>query len=160
MSDIFDELLETNLDDIADLPEYADYIPTGTYHLRIVESEKKFVEVQNKETKAKEKAPVIQFTYEIVEPKELKDPQEENLLKPGMRFNESFWLNGDAEAKKKTLEIIKVKFKELSAKFGWSSLGDVIAGAKGVEVFAIVKSKASDKDADKFFIGTKNMQPL
>lgn len=160
MTDIFDSILDTNLDDIADLPEYADYVPNGLYHLKIVESEKKTVETTNKDTKQKENAPVVQITYEIVEAKELKDPTEEPLVKPNMRFNESYWFNGDKERQQKSMEVMKVKYKALADQFGWKNLSEMIAGMKGLDVLALVTSKRSKDDSDKFFINTKNMQAL
>jgi hypothetical protein len=159
-TDLFDSILDTSLDDVADLPEYADYLPTGHYKLLIADCEKKVVETTNKETKQKEGSPVVQVTYEVVEVLELKDSTEEPLVKPGMRFSESYWLNGDSEKKKKTLEIIKARYKELSEQFKWTNVAEIVAGLKGLTITAAIRSVPDKNDKGRFYIQTKNLQAL
>lgn len=157
---LFEDILDTNLDDIKDLPEYLDYAPTGSYVLEIVEAEKTSVEV-DKEGGGKMDAPVIRVTYEVVSVQEFKNAEDAHLVKTretdgaGSRFSESFFFHKD---KKKSSEIFKAKYLEIAKKFGFTDLSSLLEGMKSLTITATVKSTKSKNDAERFFINTKNIQ--
>jgi hypothetical protein len=170
--ELFSDILDTNLDDIEDLPEYLDYCPTGAYLLKItgagmvkVELDKKkdFIEGLEEAGEGKIWAPVLQVQYEIQSIGELKRPEEADQVKcadtdgKGSYFSESFFFHKDP---KKAKAIVKVKYKEIAAKFGFTTVGQTIEGMKDIVISAMVQSTKSQKDKDKYFINTKNIQPV
>ncbi len=164
--DLFDSILDTNLSDIADLPEYLDFCPAGAYILDIVEAEHKKVEVDNPDKKVggKIEADVLQVTYEISSIAELVDPSNEGLVKTkvkdgvGSRFNESFFFHKDP---KKSQEIFKAKYKAIAEKLGFNSVGETLRGMKGVQILATVTSKkGKDRENERYFINTANIQVI
>src|SRR6188474_2351504 len=155
-----DDLMETSLDDIEDLPEYLDFCPTGNYKLEIVGAEKEVVEVDDDENKGKKKdADVFRVQYEIVKINELKDPEQEDQIKTrelhgaGSRFSESFFMHKDP---KKSMQIFKAKYKEIAIKFGFTTVSQLLDGMKGTVIDCNVKSNLA-KDKERYFINTKNI---
>ena len=164
--DDFDSILDTNLNDIADLPEYLDFCPTGVFNINIVEAEHKKVEVDNPDKKVGGKidADVLQVTYELESIAELVDPTNENLVKTvakdgtGSRFNESYFFHKDP---KKSQEIFKAKYKAIADKLGLGSIGETLKAMKGLKIQCTVTSKkGKDKENERYFINTSNIQVL
>lgn len=160
--DLFEDILDTNLDDIDDLPEFLDFCPTGSFTLVIKDAAKDVVDMDGEDGKQIH-APVIRVVYELKNIRELHDETEAGLVKVadtdgmGSCFSESFFLHKD---KAKTLAVFKARYKEIIKKFGFTNIDTLIEGMKGLEVTAVVKSTKSKKDADRFFINTKNIQPV
>lgn len=150
-----DALLDQNLSDVADLPEYLDNCPNGFYHLKMEQVERKMVEIKG-EGGAKVPAPVVQFVYSIVAALELEDQTKEP-PKPNSRFNETVFFHKDAQ---KANEVIKSKFKGLAESQGWNTVADIVNGLKGLEFGAIVKSKADRDKEDKWYIQVTNARPI
>lgn len=150
--EMFSSILDRTLEDVEDLPEYLDYVPTGFYKLKIIEVEKKMVEITDKETKAKVQAPVIQFVYEIVEALELADP-DKSAPKAGGRFNESIFFHKD---KDKALSVIKSKFGEIATAWNIPNVLVLVDQLKGAEIGATVKAKKDKLDDEKFYIQVSN----
>jgi hypothetical protein len=150
-------LLDKNLSDVADLPEYLDYAPTGYYHLKMAKLEQKMVEIKDKDNGGvKVPAPVIQFTFEVMAVLELEKAGEEP-PKVGSRIGESVFFHKDPE---KAMEVIKAKFAGLAESQGWNTVADIIAGIEGLEFGAVVKSKEDKEKKDKFYIQVSNAKPL
>lgn len=155
--DAISMLLDKNLADVADLPEYLDRVPNGFYHLKVVEVESKGVEIaKEKGSSEKIMAPVIQMVFEIVECKELEDESKEK-PKPGGRFNESFFLHNEPE---KAIESIKAKYKEVAEKLKIENVLVLVQTLKGMDIFAKVKTVADKKKEDTFYIRVSNAQAL
>lgn len=154
-ADMLDSLLDANLADVADLPEYLDYCPDGAYFVKCVKVEKKNVEIKDKEKAGQKKdAPVVQFTFAIQRTMELVDATKEQ-VKEGSQFSETVFFHSDAD---KAKEVIKAKYKGLAESQGWKTVGDIVSGLEGLEFVATIKSK-KDKDADKYYIQLNNAMP-
>lgn len=153
-ANLLDELLDKQLSDVEDLPEYLDQIANGFYKVKMVEVEKKTVEVKQEGTDVKLKAPVVQFVYEIMECLELQDPSKK-APNPTDRFNESVFFHKDKE---KAAAVIKAKFGDMSAAQGWVTVLDIINGIKGLEFTCNIKTTADKDKADKFYLRVTNCQ--
>lgn len=157
----FEALVSTTLDDIEDLPEYADYMPTGAYVLNIVESgfEKVEMAVDKKDdSKGKKTVNVAKVVFEVEEAKELKTPDEAILLKPKMRFSQSYFFNKDP---KKTTEVMKLIYKEVAKKLpSTTSFLELVKALAGFKVVAVVSSTPRQGKPDEYFINIKNLQVL
>jgi hypothetical protein len=151
-SSMLDSLLDANLADIADLPEYADFIPTGFYKLKIETVERKSVEITDKESKQKVQAPVLQLVYSVQETLELEDQSVEK-IKPNTRFNISYFFNKDPQ---KSLEVIKANFKNIAEQLGITNVAELIGKLQGLEVGATVKSKKAKDKEDTYYIQVSN----
>jgi hypothetical protein len=153
-------LMETSLDDIEDLPEYADYLPSGAYHLKIVESVWDVVEMavdKKDESKGKKDAKIAKVVYEIVNVLELAKPDEAVLVKPKMRFQETYFLTKDPA---KAVSAIKTRYKAVAATFNPPNVMALIPGLQGMEVSCVIKSVAKKGEEGRYFINTSNMQPM
>lgn len=128
MSNI-DTLLDSNLDDLADLPEFAVF-PSGTHKVTVKFSEK---EINNN--------PYVEMGMKVVETVELANPAEDTPLKPGTEGSCLFSLTNEfgQGSLKKILSVF-------AAACGTASLRDTMAAADGMEVCAVVKTKADKKD--------------
>lgn len=153
--DVMNALLDKNLADIEDLPEYLDRIGNGFYKLKFVSHEKKGVEIDGEEKGTKIKVPVIQFVIEIKQVIELED-KDGTPPKEGSRFNVSFFFNKDPE---KGVAALKAMFSaEMAAALNTTSLLQLVDKTDGLEVAASVKCKADKKKDDKFYISVRGCQ--
>lgn len=145
------DLLDANLEDIADLPDYVEYMPSGYYELEIKKAEMAEVEVpKSKGSEEKVKAKVLQFEFAIIKPLELNDESEtDKVPKEGSIISDSIFFNKDVQ---KSLSVFKAKFVEVGAALGINSPKDLLPKLPGLKVGAVVKCKASKKDADRYFI--------
>jgi hypothetical protein len=153
--DQLDMLLDKNLSDVEDLPEYLESVPKGFYKLKVVKRESKTVEMEDPDDKSKKKkTPIIQWTYEIVEALELED-QTIEVPKPGSRFNESIFF-GDVE---KGTQVVKAKFKEIAESQGIGNVKELVEFVKeGLEVCGFVKTTKDKKKEDKYYIRVENVR--
>lgn len=156
--DALEMLLDKNLADVEDLPEYADRVANGFYHLKLYAFEKKSVEIaKEKGSSEKIQAPVLQSQFEIVECKELEDSTQE-APKPGVRFNESFFLHNEPDL---AIASIKAKYKEVAEKLKIENvLALVNTLNQGVEILAKVKTVKDKKKDDTYYIRVSNAQLL
>jgi len=156
--DLMDSLLDKNLDEVADLPEYAEQVPNGMYMLTIISKEKKVVSIQEKDKKEKTNAPCIQFVYEINECLELeKEEEREKVPKAGIRFNETVFFHRDVE---KANSVLKAKFGDLGPSLGVERLGEIINKLEGLKVGALVKTKKDKNKEDTYYIQATNCKLL
>lgn len=122
MSDILNNLLDANLDDLADLPEFGTY-PAGAHKVTI-----KF------EEKVVNEHPSIELQMVAIETLELANPGADQPLTPGAQGSVLYMMDnefGQGNFKK----VAKV----LAAELGVSSLREVISGANGMEVTVVTK---------------------
>lgn len=156
-------LLDKNLEDVADLPEYLDKIPPGFYKLTILEAEFKSVEVpKEKGSQEKISAPVLQFVYEVKECLELQNEEDRGKL-PKMdgttppRINESIFFHTNKET---ATSAVKTKFKEIAEQLKIGNLLELVRSLKGLDIGATVKCVEDNKKEDKFYIRVSNCRMM
>jgi len=121
MSEMLNNLLDANLDDLADLPEFGTY-PAGSHKVTI-----KF------ETKEVNGHPCVELQMVAIETEELSNPAD-TPLKPGQQGSVLYMLDNEfgQGALKKTIA-------PLAAATGQSQLRAVMEAANGMEVTVITK---------------------
>lgn len=154
--DLLDSLLDKNLADVEDLPEYLEQCPKGFYKLLVERVERKMVEITVEGSSTKVPAPTIQFTYVIQETLELADATAEP-PKPGSKFNESVFFHKDPE---QAASVIKAKFEEVANSMGWANLKDLIQNLQGTVIGAQVHTNKDKKKDDKYYIQVRNAKVL
>jgi len=122
MSDMLNSILDANLDDLADLPEFGTY-PAGT-HKVVIQFEEKTVNDH----------PCLELQMKAVETEELANPGVDQPLAPGAEGSVLFMLDNEFGQGK-----LKQVIKPLAAALGVSSLRAVVEGAKGMEVSVVTK---------------------
>lgn len=122
MSDMLNNLLDANLDDLADLPEFGTY-PPGAHKVTIKFEEK---EVNNH--------PCIELQMVAIETEELANPGADQPLAPGAQGSVLYMLDNEFGQGN-----LKKTIKPLAAMLGVSSLRAVIEGANGMEVTVVTK---------------------
>lgn len=132
MSD-FDDLLDSSIDDLADIPEFKTF-PNGVHKVTV-----KFVE------KEVNKHPCVEFNMSAVETVELANPADSEPLNPGDEGSVLFML--DNEIGQGKLKKILVVF---AAECGTSSLRDTMTAANGMEVFVVSKQRVDKKNGNVY----------
>lgn len=152
--DELDAILDKNLADVEDLPEYLDRVSNGFYKLRILTVEQKRVEIPKEEgSSEKIDAPVIQFVFEIQETLELEDAEAPE-PKAGDRFNVAIFLHKEPE---KALGVLKAMFADVAASLNVANVKELIKNnLKGLDVMAKVSTKKDRKKEDKYYIRVSN----
>lgn len=155
MSGILDNLLDQDLDAIADLPSY-EIPPDGFYKLLITKAEQKTVTIKdNKE------AAVLDIGYKVMEVVELSDPTQRSLVEnedgslKNIEFNETYFFHNDPE---KTKSAIKGVFQEVGTALGLKNLGAVVAALPSLEVYATLKHREDKNDKDKVYAKISNVK--
>lgn len=153
--DMMMNLLDRNLADVADLPEYLDKAPTGYYKLKVEDIVYKNVEIQEKGKTGKTDAPTVQVEYSIQGILELEDQTipEEKHPKLGSRFAETFFMHNDPQ---KAIEVIKAKYKAIAEELKIEKVSDLLEQMKGLDIGATVKSKADKNKEDRWYIQASN----
>lgn len=121
MSEIMNSLLDAQLDDLADLPEYGVY-PAGTHKVTISFEEK---EINNN--------PAISLNFELIETVEQANPAD-TPLKAGHKGNCLYMMNNEFGQ-----GAFKKVAKTLAAHLGVSSIREVMEQSKGLEVEIVTK---------------------
>lgn len=125
-----DSLLDSTLDDLADLPEFA-LFPAGAHRVSI--------EFESKEVN---KHPSIELKMKLLETLELADPETAPAA-PGTETSVLFMMNNEFGQGK-----FKEAIKPVAAHLGVSSIREAVEGAKGMEVVVVTKQRANkDKTA-------------
>jgi hypothetical protein len=122
MSDMLNNLLDANLDDLADLPEFGTY-PAGT-HKVVIKFEEKTVNDH----------PCIELQMKAIETEELANPGVDQPLAVGAEGSVLFMLDNEFGQGK-----LKQVIKPLASVLGVSSLRAVIEGANGMEVSVVTR---------------------
>lgn len=149
---LLDTLLDQDLSEIADLPTF-EIPPKGFYRLLVSKVEEKTVDLSG----GKGKAPVIQFDYQVVEPLELEDESERELVKVGQNFSESYFFHNDPE---KTKQAIKTTFKAVGESLGCKTLKELVEKLQGCEIAATVNHRKDKNDSEKIYAQIRNAQIL
>lgn len=129
-------LLDDNLDDIPDLPDFG-VPPKGAYRLRVdgfpykTVNEKLCVEVQ-----------VV-----VLETRELADP---NAIPPkvGMQVTELVWFHNDPV---KAKGVLKKKLEAVGEEIGEGNLSKLMERATGMELFGTIDHRKDKEDKDKVY---------
>ena len=121
MSDMLNDLLDANLDDLADLPEFGVF-PAGVHKVVI-----KF------ESKEVNKHPCLELQMTAIETEELSNP-EDTPLTQGAGGSVLFMLDNEFGQGK-----LKSIIKPLAAATGQSSLRAIVEAANGMEVSVVTK---------------------
>lgn len=134
MNDAVSDLLDMQLDDLADLPEFRPY-PPGAHRCTL-----------NFESKKVGTHPAIVVKLTCIETLELADTNESPLDK-GATATVAYLLDNEygQGALKKVAMQLKAAFP------GASSLGDIIKEAEGCEAVVVTKLRKDKNDATKFY---------
>ncbi len=130
MSDILNGLLDAQLDDLADLPEFGTY-PNGAHKVII-----------DWETKEVNNHPAVSLKFKLIETLEMSNPADTPLT-AGAEGNVLYMLDNEFGQ-----GALKKDIKPLAAATGAGSLRDIMEQSKGMEVTIVTKSRQNkDKTA-------------
>lgn len=133
------DLLDANLDDIADLPEFCTF-PNGLYSLEIQWEEK---EINNK--------PKVELKLNLLTVEELEDPTAEA---PAAKSQSSILFSLDNEF---GVGALKAVLKPLAAHFGTASPRSTMEASNGCTIVAALQAKKAKK-GDGVFQHIKSLQ--
>lgn len=130
----FDALLDANLDDLADLPEFADF-PAGVHRCTLAVSQKS---VNNK--------PAMEIKLTGIETVELSKPEEDKPISAGQTSSALYFMDN---------EFGQGQFKKLiapvAASLGVGNLRELIESVAGTEVEAVTSFRKNKKTDDVYF---------
>jgi len=131
MSDNVDinALLDSSLDDLADLPEFKPF-PAGAHKVLVTF-----------ETKTVAAHPCVEMTMKAVETLELANPAEDQPLVAGAETNVLFMLDNEIGQGK-----LKEALKPLAEATGMNKTSDILNAANGMEVTVVTKVRTNSKD--------------
>lgn len=147
--DDMDDLLDRNLDDIADLPEYKTFHPGAhkcTIHWEVKVLDKNVDGV---------KKPVKHMSLELtlVETLEHADKaHDETPGKPGDKCSTLFDLTNE-----NAMGALKKATKSLGAHMNESSLKEILKGSEGFEVIAVTKDRGNKDDKTVRYLQVEDM---
>lgn len=136
-----DSLLDMNLDDLADLPEFKVF-PAGAHRCTLAW-----------ESKSVNDKPSLECKLRLVETVEFADPSE-TPMEAGTESSMLFQLQNEFSQGK-----LKEVIKPLAEHFGVGKLSEVIEASKGVEVLAITKQRMN-KDKTQTYLDIVKLQVL
>ena len=116
----FDSLLDASLDDLADLPEFANF-PAGVHRCTI-----------SLKQKAINDKPAIEVTLKAIETVELSKPEEDKPVSVGQTSSSAYFLDNEFGQ-----GAFKKLVAPLAASLGVASLRDLLEAAEGTEVEAV-----------------------
>lgn len=137
---IIDDLLDSTLDDLADLPEFKPFPPGA--HRVILKFEKKTVN----------KHPSVELKLTAKETLELVNPTKDTPLEPGTETNVLYQLDNDFG---------QGKFKEalvpLGEHLGLTKLKDIMEAANGMEVTVVTTIRKNKDNPDLLYTSISNV---
>lgn len=136
-----DSILDQQLDDLEDLPEFKPF-PTGTHRFTI-----------SFESKEVNKHPSVELKIVGIETVELANP-EDTPLTAGDSTNVLFMLDNEFGVGK-----LKAVLKPLSEHFGTKGVRDTMEAAKGCECLGVTKVR-TNKDKTQAYTDVVNLQVL
>ena len=136
-----DDLLDSTLDDLEDLPEFKPF-PAGVHRAMISLD---FKEVNGKQ--------VIELEMKALETMELSDPAKAEPLKEGDTTSIIFML--DNEFGRGNLKKIATP---IATALGTGSIRETVEGCKDVEAVLVTALRADKNDKDKFYTNVKELQ--
>lgn len=132
-------LLDSTLDDLADMPEFKPY-PAGA-HKVIFDYVSK--EVNNK--------PIVEFKFKAIETLELSDPAKDQPLVKGAETSIALFLRNNNGTRNEISEgQLKNTIKSLSQVFSGSSNREILDAAKGAEVMIVTKVRENKNSPGTF----------
>lgn len=133
-----DSLLDSNIDDLADLPEFQVY-PNGVHTVLI-----------NFESKTVNNHPCLELKMKAVETVELANPAADQPLTAGTESSVLFMLDNEFGQGK-----MKAIVKVLAAHLGTSSIKETIEAAAGMEVQVVCKVRQNKDKSQSYTDVTK-----
>lgn len=131
-----DSLLDSTLDDLADMPEFKPF-PSGAHRATI-----------QMEVKAVNDVPSLDIKLTAVETVELANP-EDTPVKMGDSTNQLLMLKKKDGTKNEFTEgKMKELFKPLAAHFGTTTNRETIEASNGCEVLVVTKQRKDDRNKD------------
>lgn len=130
-STTFSSLLDSTLEDLADLPEFK-LPPNGTHRASIVAIEEKKIG----------EAGCIEFRFKTIETLELADPSQENAT-PGSEFTLALLPGNDFFEGN-----LKLLLTPIARHVGVSGLREAIEAAPGMEVAIVTKTRTGKKRSE------------
>lgn len=138
MSLDLDSILDSSIDDLADLPEFAVY-PNGVHRVLI-----------DWESKEVNKHPCMELKMKAVETVELANPAEDTPLTAGAESSVLFMLDNEfGQGKFKTL------IKQFAAATGTSKISEAVEASKGMEVQVVCKIRQNKDKSQSYTDVTK-----
>lgn len=134
MSDNFDSILDANLDDLADLPEFASF-PAGVHRCT--------VSLTKKEINSK---PAIEVKLVAIETVELSKPEEDKPVNAGQVSSAAYFLDNEFGQ-----GAFKKLVAPLAASLGVYSLRELLEQAEGTEVEAVTAFRKNKKTGEEYF---------
>lgn len=138
MSMDLDSILDSSIDDLADLPEFAIF-PAGVH--------KVIIEFESKEVN---KHPCVELKMKAVETIELANPAEDQPLEANAEGSVLFMLDNEfGQGKFKSI------IKQLAGALGTSKISDTVEAAKGMEVQVVTKVRQNKDKSQSYTDVTK-----
>lgn len=135
-----DSILDSSIDDLADLPEFGTY-PSGVHRVII-----------NWESKEINKHPCMELKMKMVETVELADPGKDNPVDAGVESSCLFMLDNEFGQGN-----FKAVIKTLAAATGSSKISEAVEASNGMEVQVVVQTKPDKKDPTTIRMNVKKV---
>jgi hypothetical protein len=144
MNDNISSLLDSNLDDLADLPEFV-VPPAGAYNATILSIEKKEIGEH----------PAVEMKFKLNETMELASASDAPVA-AGTECGVSFMLDNEFG-----VGSMKAALKPLQVAFGTNSVRETMEAAKGANIMLVTKVRNGKGDkADKKYLGVQKIEVL
>ena len=138
--DQMSDLLDAQLDDLEDLPEFKPFNP-GAHKVTATFAEK---EINGKQA--------VELGLKLIETLELSDPQLTPDA-PGTSCSMAFFL--DNEFARGNLKKCAMPF---GAALGYSTIREIVEGVKDVECLVLTTLRKDKNDPDRFYLNVKEIQ--
>lgn len=140
MSLDLDSILDSSIDDLADLPEFGIY-PSGVHKVII-----------NWDSKEVNKHPCMELKMKMVETVELANPAADQPVAAGTESSSLFMLDNEfGQGSFKTI------IKALAAATGTSRISEAVEASNGMEVDVVVVTKPDKKDPTTMRMNVKKV---
>jgi len=144
MNDNISSLLDANLDDLADLPEFV-VPPAGAYNATIISIEEKKIGEH----------PAVEMKFKLNETRELASATDAPVA-PGTECSVSFMLDNEFG-----VGGMKAALAPLKAAFGTGSARETMEAARGAGIMLVTKVRNGKGDnADKKYLGVHKIEVL
>lgn len=140
MSIDLDSILDSSIDDLADLPEFGIY-PSGAHRVII-----------NWESKEVNKHPSMELKMKLVETVELTNPAEDQPVVAGTESSSLFMLDNEFGQ-----GAFKKIMKTLAEACGTQKISETVDASQGMEVTVIVVTKPDKKDKDVMRMNVRSL---
>lgn len=138
-----DDLLDSTLDDLEDLPSFAPF-PAGVHHVKVT--------LEQKEVAGH---PSVEVSCEMVETKELANPTDDTAPKPGDKAGTLCML--DNEFGRGNLKLLATP---IGQSLGVSSIREVIEQATDIECLIVSTVKKDKNDPDTLRMNIKELEVI